>query len=364
MAKIKILCTVFVVLIINVLIFTGFYIYFKIKNKKSEKVSGGYGTVEPIYGSIVKLDQNSKLNPITITGEITINYNNISNDLITLTNIGKNPLYVFGYDHNSNFYNYLTHKENNWYYNFYTNTNLLNLEDIIKQILVDDSYINDEEYENIVNEYNELISSLISVYNENIMIIKSGISQGNMKNYIYLDPLNQSQLFRYPQYLNGILNINEHISKLFKNDKVFRNWYDTNKWKNENVINIYPEKFLISKNNRIELQEINYSRENITPYKNSDYGAILNNKIDKIYSYTKQNGKPESYGIADIYPAKMNMQVALLICAYCNKNNIAPEIKYKLVALHVLMIYLINIYGHFAHYSPYNASIKDNFYVE
>ena len=68
--------------------------------------------------------------------------------------------------------------------------------------------------------------------------------------------------------------------------------------------------------------------------------------------------------------AKINKIVTLLLYDYINNkfnddnDKIIKDNKFNITALHVLIVYLINMSGWFAYYGPYNSAIRDNFYAE
>lgn len=343
---IKILCIVFIVLIITVLLFASIYIYFKTNNRKAEKVSGGYGTVNEITGSTI-IAEKSDFNPYVPIKNIESTDLNIeaelnSQEILLFKKIAENPIYFL--KHNKFGEKLYTGINKQQDFNIYQNIckfEKLNMNKIF-------AYLLEDKFTSVENIQKEL-DRLLSKYNNKFKKV-IGIAQGNTDSYIYLDNNTANKIhIIIENYQNSITtnNINGGLTtmkskKISLNlDKVFidnfRSWYPEFR-KTQNIqdtsdyINIYP----IRKRS-------------------------INDKMPLISDYGKIGVSRNKFSIADIYPASMNARMGVIIYNLAKQNNLSDEITKQLVALHVLEVYIFNIFGHFAHETFYNSSINDNF---
>ena len=356
-------------IVIVVLIFIGVLFILFVRNKcKTKKLFGGMGSITK-YGSTVFLNKESKIKPIVIKDNIVINTNSLSADDVNLINIiAQNPLsFLLNDDANNIFHTYV--KELNWYKHFYLSDNNyknpLNLYEEISNNL----RINDFD---LFDKYNKIIIDMQNEYREAILFINTIVAQGNISPFFYSNENNKIPKY-YNSYNNGSLTIirtdeNNILQETISisdiseiNMKAFRSWFSDNTRKHEKMINIFPSKIYDGHN---EDSTIDNGNEILTRRKDNLKSIVMLSQSEPrpIFKYETKN-RNSSYGIADIYPAKMNAEIALLICSYCNEHEYDDAMKYKIIALHILMVYLINIKGHFAHYGPYNSAISDRFYA-
>lgn len=361
-------CIIIAITIIIILIFGCLLLFIRNKSKIT-KLRGGLGNITD-YGSTIKLYQ-TKYNPYVCdcVGNIVYNENHpikIDENLIMhMQNIAKNPLAaLISINTNNTFYRMFSSNHPEIKNNLITDQRPLNLENILLSIL--SYYIDNQDLDNILFEKQVKLDKLLS-NDVRIYKIKHIIAQGNT-GYVYNGKGNYimpDKNFELPQHSNLSFRFwyNKNDPRFYMNICPENNSYivDNNPETIEEIINneklnqqtrIWPDKFYTVENNKyvISLPEESTKLTNLNAY----YG-----KIGK----SVEKGKLKQFGIADIYPSSMNIQMAFLIYYLGKQQNMPDDEIDKLIALHILEIYLVNIYGSFAHYKPYNSSISNAFYV-
>lgn len=340
------------------------------KNIKLNKLYGGITGITK-YGSTVKLDTTGDhVLPLVLHNNLILNkyFKPITqqeklfftdDDIEYVNNIAFNPLkYLTNNNIDIPFWKWLRTNKPEIYYDLHK----YHREDmsLLKYLL------NLGISENYINIYNDIVRYLINHVKE--LSVVSIISQGNITtkegfHYRYntsngVEQFNNRELRR--------LNITKRNStdeyKIIFSHSNFRNWYD----KSEKVIynNIIPTESAKQWKNSLNLNNNNQyitsdNGVDIDKIKQSTKIINLSGVIGPIWK-NKVNNNITDLDIADIYPAKMSQMVAMFIYKYIEDKTIATRI----VAMHILIVYLINIYGGYAQIKSYNSSVGERFYSE
>ena len=363
-------------IVIVVLIFIGIlFILFVWNKSKTKKLFGGMGSITE-YGSTVYLYGDNNYFPMIFIGN---DWNdNITNNISdNINEIAKNPL------------KYFTNEKQFSSLSFYkTLISDKRLRPIYDELVNDESdRLNIEYYIHKIfrnlnisrNILNKVINSLNEIPRKDKLFKKINmIAQGNSNMYTYIvqNQADQNYHLANPNY--SILNISGNNIKA----NSFRSWYgDEKTGDGMEYLNIFPGKAIY---NTEKIKPIETSSEPIEYKTMSLYTRrspiCTEYHPTKKYSLHSRHKCSDSahMGIADIFPAKRNASMAYKIYIWLNKhlpkNNERSELGsntssgkefliQQIIAIHILEIYLINIYGHFTHHSSYNSSISDNFFV-
>ena len=392
--KNKTSCIIISITIIVILIFAGLLLFIR-NRSKIKKLLGGMGSITE-YGSTVILDTSAEnaICPLAIPKYIEIEHvnKNIAN---AINEIAKNPLIYLEENGRENIISGRT--------KFITE-----LKRILSKEEFDTLFINSSDklniyntlmkiFENMPNRNYDFINFILQVFMKNNKFfgdpfykIQHFIAQRNTDNYEYTSSNNIN--------IDTIIQSPENNKILDSSNNNFRSWYNNSKSSistlHESHMNIYPrnrtymkeisDEILLNLKNSTNLEnainEVVQLKDGSTlmtiPKNNDNQVEILDGNIllpgyqisknfDRMNSNTSQ--RITRYNIADIYPAAHSINVAYMIYTILidyNKQNTTPlsnNIIYGTIVMHILIVYIINIYGHFAQYEGYNKSVSDKF---